>query len=764
MTRDGLNDPAPAWAIRMRRVVDAQPDVPDVRDIIYAPTLMPLRQTLVPFEKPAPGREKWWNDGRIRDQGRNRSCVGHALAAVIDHMRADALIATGEGHVDRTLARPWTSALMLYWLARYHDEWAGEDYSGSSIRGALKGFFYNGVASEQRVAEEHRETRHVPPAPAGNNSDVSWYMTKRLLQEARTLQLGAYYRVRPRLADMHAALGETGAVICSAAIHDGWYQVGQGRPTIAFDPAQNLSPEARPTLHAFVVVGYDGDAFWVQNSWGPNWARKGLARWTYEDWAANVVDAWVLRLAILPQTTEDCGTRRLARIAAYGSRIQRSETHFLGRVPTDSSGPSRLDVLGHLVPFQDGILDRFGPYNVNRQTLQETFELISCRYADGVAGNGKVFADGNAHVPPGERKYQHVLIYFLGGWPNEDRLAADVADAIPGFLENHIYPFFVSWDTPIFRELGLIVERATAEVASYATQTNNRRRDARDRAVEGRIAPAASRLLRALRCSARRIFVRDQPEPDLPFKTAEQGYGAYALSRLFEAMAAGYRDGSLSYHFAAHGFGAQVLVECLAQQGQLSNFAHFSSCTLISPLVASHRLGHRGDLTNSLFDCLMLRGEKPNRRSPLASLDIERLRLVVLGEEALKADRFIDNYGCSWPALWSSVLAHDQFISDRFDKTDEFIRESGGQLGGHPRLRLLALHDEALNFTDKSRRAGLDVECQFVGSRSEIEHSSLHHELGFHPDVLNQLVNEILPKKVGATFAPAGRKIDLHKK
>lgn len=762
MARDAFRNAAPAWSIRMGRVIDAQPDVPDVRDLIYAPTLMPLRPTLVPFDEP-PGREKWWSDGRIRDQGRNPSCVGHALAAVIDHARADALIATGDAHVDRTLAAPWTSAEMLYWLARYHDEWTGEHYRGSSIRGALKGFFYNGVASEDRVADEHREPRRMPPA-AADNQDVSWYMTKRLLEEARTLQLGAYYRIRPRLADMHAALGETGAVICSAATHDGWQQTSSGNPTIAFNPRRAVSPGVRAAMHAFVVVGYDGGAFWVQNSWGPLWGRKGLARWIYEDWAANVVDAWVLRLAILPQVTADAGgSRRLARIAANGSRIQRCETHFLGRTPVDSSGPSRLDVLGHLVPFQDGMLDLYGPYNVNRQTLRETFQLISCRYADEVAKNGKVFAEDGANLPSDKRKYRHVLIYFLGGWTDEDRLAADVADAIPGFLEHGIYPFFVAWDTPIFRELGLIVERATAEVAAFAKETTTRRLNARDRMVEGRIAAAANRILRDLRCGARRIFVRDQPDPDLPGKTAEQGYGAFALSELFKAMAAGYRDGSLSYHFAAHGFGAQLLVECLSQQAQLSNFAHISSCTLISPLVAYHRLGHRGQLTNSLFDCLLTRRDRPNRRSAFQTLDIERLRLLVLGQEALKADRFIDNYGCSWPELWSGVLAHDLFIRKHFEKTNGLVSGDGDRRGAHRRLPLLAIPDEALAFTDAARKTGLDVECLLVDSRSEIGNSSLHHELGFHPVVLKRLVSEILRCEVDDVFADAARKIALRK-
>ena len=38
---------------------------------------------------------------------------------------------------------------MLYEMARQHDRWPGEDYEGSSARGAMKGWHKHGVCGEE---------------------------------------------------------------------------------------------------------------------------------------------------------------------------------------------------------------------------------------------------------------------------------------------------------------------------------------------------------------------------------------------------------------------------------------------------------------------------------------------------------------------------------------------------------------------------------------------------------------------------------------
>ena len=138
---------------------DAVPDTPDFRDWIYQPVLNPLRPEI------RPEAHRWWGEGKVRDQGPEGSCTGHALAALIDHLLSKQ---AREPHTVSYLpdgadeAAPWASAHMLYKNAQQHDEWEGEDYSGSSLRGVIKGFYHNGVCSITLEQELRSEFENQP--------------------------------------------------------------------------------------------------------------------------------------------------------------------------------------------------------------------------------------------------------------------------------------------------------------------------------------------------------------------------------------------------------------------------------------------------------------------------------------------------------------------------------------------------------------------------------------------------------------------------
>lgn len=721
----------------MAPIMDVVADVPDTRDQIYRPSLLPLRSRVLPLrENPAPA---WWNPNRVRDQGFKSSCVGHALAAVIDHMRAAALIGMDLAAATRaTLDEPYVSAEMLYYLARFHDEWAGENYGGSSIRGGLKGFFYNGVCADELVKEVH--ARYVPRLP---DKEEEWWMTRELATKARNIQLGAYYRIRPRLPDMHAALNEAKALIVSAYTHDGWLRLANDGRTIDFDLKSQRSDKRPQRMHAFAVVGYDEEAFWVQNSWGKEWGQGGFARWCYTDWAANVVDAWVMALAVLPP--DGPRSSGSSRLTAYGSQIERSETHFISRTPIDFSGPSRLDVLGHMVPFRDGKLDRYGPYNTNEGTLRATVELIATRYNEEAAQKyGDECAKSDRPIKRNERRYGHVLIYFLGGWPDEDRLAMDIAAVAPTFRDLGIYPFFVAWDTPMFVELNRIIRHAIESTATPSKSQTLARRLVRDRRIEGVIALPGNRLLRDLRLSARRMFALDQPDPDLKSETVVQGHAAFCLQRLFEELAPYYRDGDIDFHVAAHGFGAQLLLECIAHQAYIDPRPAFTTATMISPLVARHRVGHtpgvhRDKDLPTLFDALLGRGEKLYRRR-MDRLAIEHLRIIGIEHQTLRMDRFSDDYGHSWPEMSARVMGRDPNAIEQ----KVTVQAKDETRGNQTWLPLLGLPDELDSFAKTARREQLDVEIDYVISEEDLVDSSLHHELGFHRLVLDRVAQTIL--------------------
>ena len=86
---------------------------------------------------------------------------------------------------------------MLYHMAKLYDEWSGEDYDGSSCRGAMKGWHHHGVCDDKRWPYRKRFTK---PAEG-------WE------QDAAIRPLGAYYRVnKDSIVDMQAAIQEVHAI------------------------------------------------------------------------------------------------------------------------------------------------------------------------------------------------------------------------------------------------------------------------------------------------------------------------------------------------------------------------------------------------------------------------------------------------------------------------------------------------------------------------------------------------------------------------
>src|SRR3546814_8283479 len=87
---------------------------------------------------------------------------------------------------------------------------------------------------------------------------------------------------------MQAAFAWVGVLDASGAVHEGWIDPpASGRIAWKQQPAMGY--------HAFAIVAYDGDGFWLQNSWGDAWGRKGFARISYDEWLERDTDAWVAR-------------------------------------------------------------------------------------------------------------------------------------------------------------------------------------------------------------------------------------------------------------------------------------------------------------------------------------------------------------------------------------------------------------------------------------------------------------------------------------
>ena len=148
----------------------------------------------------------------VLDQGEEGSCTGFGLAGVVNYLRWELCQSAGAGEQEeahfRSVGR--ISARMLYHNARLYDEWKGEDYEGSSCRGAMKGLHKHGGLQRSvrgRVSRRAASRRALP------GWDVSAPLTP----------LGAYYRIDGKsIVDMQSAIFETHAIYVSADVHDGW--------------------------------------------------------------------------------------------------------------------------------------------------------------------------------------------------------------------------------------------------------------------------------------------------------------------------------------------------------------------------------------------------------------------------------------------------------------------------------------------------------------------------------------------------------------
>ena len=358
--------------------VNVVADTPDARDWIYQPALIQLKSKLDYQPKKL----------KILNQGREGACTGFGLAAAINLLNTKR-----KNNIS-------VSPRMLYEMARKFDEWEGEEYSGSSCRGAIQGWANMGVCEESYWAYKSSKPGTLSVAAAKN---------------ARFNTIGAYYRIMPRIADFHSALNETGAIFCSAHVHKGWSHNQAKSGIIPFNEEQTGG-------HAFLLVGYDTKGFWIQNSWGDKWGNKGLALWSYEDWERNLIDAWVFRLALpTPQ---------------INNRSYAASTKIEGALGDYIIGPPRGEIQGHFVHIDDGKFHDNGKYFSNLVDVQET--------ATNLTNN---------------TKYKQLIFYAHGGLNSPKASANRVKDMYPVFKKNGVYSYHWMYDTGIMEELKDIIFR-----------------------------------------------------------------------------------------------------------------------------------------------------------------------------------------------------------------------------------------------------------------------------------------------------------------
>lgn len=375
--------------------LNARADPIDFRDLMFEPTLVevPQRMDLDNYRAKFPKRAK----PPILDQLSEGACTGFGLAAV-----ANALLHWRVVFPDRTLVSP----RMFYELARRYDEWPGEAYSGSSARGAMKGWHKHGVCAQKNWP-------YVPNDPG--------VLTHARAKDAAARPLGAYFRVNHlNLVAMHAALAEVGILYATATVHSGWSEV---------EPATGVipGPDGKDVLggHAFALVGYDERGFWLQNSWGPGWGLRGFALITYADWLRHAFDVWVARLGAPVQMPDSNGLVTVT-----------------GATQLSAHSYSFSDVRPHIVGIgNDGRLRPNGEIGTKPEDLEIIFNQDFPRLT---AGWSK----------------KRILLYAHGGLVGEKGAIQRVADYRNHLLDAQVYPLAFIWKTDLWTTLCNILQDA----------------------------------------------------------------------------------------------------------------------------------------------------------------------------------------------------------------------------------------------------------------------------------------------------------------
>lgn len=481
-----------------KRLLNARKDAPDIRDRMYEPALVRLRPEL----------DRRGAVPEILDQGKEGACTGFALAAVINLLNAE--------RSDTSFS---ASPRMLYEMAKKHDEWPGEDYAGSSCRGAIRGWKNMGVCGEE-----------VWPYAA----DAPGELTIERAFAARANTLGAYYRLRAEINDYHAALNEVGAIYVSADVHAGWSdpEVPEGAALAMIRPSRE-----RLGGHAFAIVGYNSTGFIVQNSWGAAWGSNGFALWLYEDWLENVSDGWVFRLAIPTPQIFGIAARSLG---GSGAEIGRA-------------APKRLEIAGHFVHFDDGRFKARGDYWSTHADIRNTAERLKASVA--------------------EKRYDHLLLYAHGGLNSPKASARRIAALREGFKRNGIYPFHIMYDTGLAEELKDTVVRAFSgrRMEGFLGDLKEKLTEMSDTLIEDTVRKPVTPIWEEMKRDAR-----------LPF-AVQTGGGVSDGLAVISTFAEALKGRGVRVHLAGHSTGAVLLGHLLDALDLLDMPDLIRSCSLMAP-------------------------------------------------------------------------------------------------------------------------------------------------------------------------------------
>jgi len=444
---------------------DARPDRLDLRDLPYRPALRSLPMRYPDHAILARYLQQYKKDRMVLDQGSEGACTGFGLAVVINYL----LWRENKLERKKRSAPPKVSERMLYHLAKFYDEWPGEDYQGSSCRGAMKGWHHHGVCSA-----DYWPYRDAKGKDAFVKPREGWD------RDAALRPLGVYYRIdKDSIVDMQSAIIEVGAIYVSAQVHDGWFGKlrtvrGLGPPVI-----QPLRDASKTGGHAFAMVGYNEVGFIVQNSWGDGWGKDGFAVLPYDDWVNHGMDAWVVVMG-----APVLGTSPHYQVPVSLKEAASAPRDFIGLIP---AGATRSPLEKRKVPpwsieeaYRHSIVTGNNGIVLNRDVTSE----------DAVDYLRKVVYEKPLAWATDRAKEYPIVFYAHGGVNDEQASIKRIRILAPYFQANGAYPIFFTWKTGFVESLGDVIGDEIRGVEPQGAwrdiwkSIKNAAKEAKDRAIE----------------------------------------------------------------------------------------------------------------------------------------------------------------------------------------------------------------------------------------------------------------------------------------
>jgi hypothetical protein len=517
--------------------LDARPDRLDIRDLPYRPSVVSL-PPIYPAEKDVAALlSNYIAAGLILDQKSEGACTGFGLAGVINF-----LLWRRSKH--RMKEKDRVSPRMLFHLAKFYDEWPGEDYEGSSCRGALKGWHRHGVC--RNSLWPFKDKQFVRP-------HEGWDI------DALCRPLGVYYRVeRDSVVDLQAAIFDTGAVYVSANVHAGWeVKALKGMIRHKSLPIIEACAEGYGG-HAFALVGYNDTGFIVQNSWGEKWGARGFAVLPYEDWVVNGTDAWVVGLGAPVQRLQQ---RQYFVKHSDGIAGHIARSGMIG--PAQAKLKDSIDLWSEQNAYWHSVVTGNDGHIINRlPQVQDERDNVAWTTYEQPLKWFKEHSNGAAW---------RIALYAHGGLNAEASSIDRIRILGPYFSDNGVYPLFTTWKS------------------GWQEIFANMLADGANKLFGGQIVPSRGLgdLLQEASDRALEVFVRTvlgksmwSEMKENVAQSSEQGRGideiAVQLARLQKASA-----NRLEIHLIGHSAGSFVCGRLLTELRQRKLKAH--SCTLFAP-------------------------------------------------------------------------------------------------------------------------------------------------------------------------------------